>query len=59
MDFAKAFDCVNHKILSNENKSQVAKNFCINARNGIITQQNVVKYLGVHINKQLTWKKAL
>ena len=43
-------------LMSNENKSQVAKNFCINACNGLVTQQNVVKYLGVHIDKQLTWK---
>ena len=45
--------------MSNENKSQVAKNFYINARNGIITQQNVVNYLGEHIDKQLTWKNHI
>ena len=40
-------------LMSNENKSQVFENFCINARNENITQQNVVKYLGVHIDKRL------
>ena len=35
-------------LLSNENKSQVAENFGINVRNGIVTQQNVVKYLGIN-----------
>ena len=35
---------------------QVVQNFCINALNGIIIQQqNVVNYLGVYIDKQLTW----
>ena len=46
-------------LLSNENKSQDAENFCINAYNGIVTQQNVVKYLSVHIDKQLTWKNHI
>ena len=46
--------------MSNEIKNIVAENFCINARNEIvITQQNVVKYLEVHFDKQLTWKNHI
>ena len=39
---------INCLLLSNENKSQVAENFCSKARNGIVTQQNVVKYLDIN-----------
>ena len=43
-------------LISNENKKTSSENFHIIARNGIITEQNVVKYLGVYNDKQLTWK---
>ena len=42
-------------LLPNEHKSKVAEKFSINVRNGIITQQNAMKDLGVHYDKQLTW----
>ena len=32
------------------------KNSCIHALNGNTTEQNVVKYLGVYIDKQLSWQ---
>ena len=31
------------------------KSLCIRALNGNITEQNVVKYLGVYVDKQLSW----
>ena len=30
-------------------------NFCIRARNGMISELNVVKYLGVYIDNKLSW----
>ena len=45
--------------VNNDYNNQVEKNFSINASNKIITQQNVVKYLGVYIDKQLTWKNPI
>ena len=32
------------------------KNLCIRALNGSITELNVVKYLGVYVDKQLSWQ---